>query len=319
MKTEQRASVRDQVEKPLVVILGPTGVGKTEISIELAERLGGEIVSADSRLVYRGMDIGTAKPNHSDRNRVMHHLIDIVDPDHFWSLADYQQAAKAAIDEIHQRDKLPMLVGGTGQYITAVCEGWTIPKQEPDQRLRSILEKWGREIGAEELHSRLSKLDPAAVNKIEPRNLRRTVRALEVIFHTGEKFSTQRTKKQSPYRLLRLGLIRPRDELYKRIDVRIQQMIDVGLIEEVRRLLKSGYSPSLPSMSAIGYNQIARYLQRSTTLEEAVADMKRLTRQFVRRQANWFKLDDPGITWFPVVDGIVERIESVIREFISND
>ena len=302
---------------PLIVILGPTAVGKSEIAIQLAERLDGEIVSADSRLFYRGMDIGTAKPTEVERSRVPHHLIDVAGVDEVWSLAVFQEAAQKTIAEIQAREHLPFLVGGTGQYVRAVTEAWDLPKQEPDPRFRAVLEAWGRALGEVEIHRRLSIVDPQAAAVIEPRNLRRTVRALEVIFRTGKRFSDQRRRGISPYKLLLLGLTRPRVELYVRIDARIQAMLDAGFVEEVRALLGRGYTLDLPGMSAIGYRQIAAYIQGQITLDEVVAQIKRLTRQFVRRQANWFKLDDPYIHWFQVGAGTVEEMEEVIREFLG--
>jgi tRNA dimethylallyltransferase len=287
-----------ETRAPLIVILGPTAVGKTEMSIQLAERMHGEIVSADSRLLYRGMDIGTAKPTAEEQARVPHHLIDVSTPDQTWSLAEYQQAAHRIITQSQQRGKLPFLVGGTGQYIHAITQGWQIPEVEPNRELRTFLEKWAAEISPGGLHERLAVLDPQAAQAIDPRNVRRTVRALEVILSTGKRFSEQRTKTASPYQLLQLGITRPRGELYQRIDQRIQMRLESGFIDEVRRLLESGYTPDLPSMSAIGYHEISQYLLGDITLEEAILLMKRRTRVFVRRQANWFRLDDPDIHWF---------------------
>ncbi len=301
------------VPSPLLVIVGPTAVGKTEFSIRLAERLHGEIVSADSRLFYRGMNIGTAKPSQADRVRVPHHLIDVVDPAETLSLAVFQQMAYQVIADIHARGKLPLLVGGTGQYVRAIIEGWNPPKQPPDLRLRDLLEKWAKSIGPFELHRRLALIDPEAANRIDPRNLRRTVRALEVILRTGKRFAEQRRQTTSPYSVLMVGLRRPRAELYHRIDERIDQMIAKGLIEEVQSLLDRGYSPDLPAFSAIGYRQIIQYLQGKCSLEEAVADIKRSTRQFVRRQSNWFKDTDPSIHWFDMQDGTLEQVEVLIR------
>lgn len=302
-----------EVTLPLLAIVGPTAVGKTEFSICIAERLQGEIVSADSRLFYRGMDIGTAKPLPEDRARVPHHLIDVADPNETWSLALFQRMAYQVIADIHARKKLPVLVGGTGQYIRAIIEGWDLPKQPPDLRLRYVLEKWARSVGAFELHRRLTFIDPEAASKIDPRNLRRTVRALEVIFRTGKRFAEQRQRATSPYSVLMIGLRRPRAELYHRIDERIDRMIANGLIEEVQTLLANGYSPDLPAFSAIGYRQIIQYLQGKCSLEEAVADIKRSTRQFVRRQANWFKENDPYIHWFDMQDNTLEQVEALIR------
>lgn len=301
---------------PLIVIVGPTAVGKTEISIQLAERLGGEIVSADSRLFYRGMDIGTAKPTAAERARVPHHLIDVAAPDETWSLAVFQKAAAAAIAEIHARGRLPFLVGGTGQYVRAVTRGWTPPAAGPNPNLRAELEALAQVRGELWLHEELRRLDPAAAEKIDPRNLRRTIRALEVIHLTGRKFSEQRAQTESPYRLLTIGLTRPRPELYARIDARIEAMFAAGLLDEVRSLLAQGYAPSLPSMSGIGYRQCCRVLAGEWTVEQAKAEMRRLTRVFVRRQANWFKPNDPLIHWFEAGKVDLSEIEAEIRSFL---
>jgi tRNA dimethylallyltransferase len=268
---------------PLLLIVGPTAVGKTELAIRLAQKLNGEIVSADSRLFYKGMDVGTAKPSREELARVPHHLIDIVNPDETLSLAVFQQKAQAVIADIHARDKLPFLVGGTGQYVRAVTEGWTPPEVVPNVKLRD---------------DKLRGLDEEAADKIDARNYRRTVRALEVIFTTGKKFSEQRGQGESPYHLISIGLSRPREELYRRVDERIDLMFANGFIDEVKGLIAQGYSADLPGMSAIGYRECVRVIQGELTVEQARMEMKRITRVFVRRQGNWFKESDPNIHWF---------------------
>ncbi len=303
---------------PLILIIGPTAVGKTEFAIQLAERLNGEIVSADSRLFYRGMDIGTAKPTAEEQARVPHHLIDIADPDEILSLAIFQQKAQEAIRGIHTRNKIPFLVGGTGQYIRAVTEGWTPPEVQPDERLRGELERLKEERGPDWLYEKLQELDPIAAEKIDPRNYRRTIRALEVILTTGRRFSEQRGQSQSPYHLIAIGLTRPRAELYERVDQRIDAMFKNSFLDEVRGLLAKGYSPSLPTMSAIGYREAIRVLNGEISEEQAKVEMRRITRVFVRRQANWFKESDPNIKWFRVEDGIVGEIESYLRNSLEN-
>jgi len=302
---------------PLIVLLGPTAVGKTELSLQLAERIGGEIVSADSRLLYRGMDIGTAKPTPAEQARVPHHLIDVADPDDVWTVARFQDAATAAIADIHRRGKVPLLVGGTGQYIWAVVEGWQVPRVPPRPELRAALERWGRAIGPEALHARLARLDPEAAARILPSNLRRTVRALEVIFATGRRFSAQQRKQPPPYDILILGLTRPRAELHARIDARIQAMLEAGWLDEVRRLLEAGYSPDLPAMSGIGYAELTAYLQGQISLAEAVRQIQRRTRRFVRRQANWFKADDPRIHWYRAGANTLEALWPTVETFLQ--
>ncbi len=301
----------------LILIVGPTAVGKTDLAIQLAERLDGEIVSADSRLFYRGMDIGTAKPTPEEQARVPHHLVDIAKPDEILSLAVFQQKARDAIADIHTRRKLPFLVGGTGQYIRAVTQGWAPPEVKPDEALRSELEKQKEEKGIYWLYEELKRRDPAAAEKIDPRNYRRTIRALEVIQITGKKFSEQRGQGESPYRLITIGLTRPREELYQRVDARIEAMYANGLLDEVKNLLARGYSPSLPTMSAIGYRECVAVLEGRMNVEEAKQLTRRATRVFVRRQANWFKESDPGILWFKAEDGIVEKIEKRIRQLVD--
>ena len=302
---------------PLIVILGPTAVGKTAVSIALAQRLHAEIVSADSRLFYRGMDIGTAKPTAQERQNLPHHLIDVAEPHETWSLALFQRQAMAVINDIHQREKLPFLVGGTGQYIRAITEGWDIPEQAPDASMRNSLETWARGIGAQGLYKRLQVIDPKAAANIDARNLRRTVRALEVIFRTGVRFSDQRQRGKAPFDVLQIGLSRPREELYARIDQRIENMFVEGFVKEVQVLLDKGYNRDLPSMSAIGYAQIASYLEGEATLDEAVVEIKRHTRQFVRRQTNWFKHTDPDIHWFEMDKDTVDAVEESVRNFIE--
>ena len=306
---------KNQKYIPLIVILGPTAVGKTELSIQLAERLGGEIVSADSRLFYRGMNIGTAKPTPTERARVPHHLIDVAAPDEIWNLAFYLREATSVIHKIHQRGNLPFLVGGTGQYIQALVEGWRIPTVEPDPALRDALSAWAEEIGPEGLRTRLATLDPDAAAEIDGPNVRRMIRALEVILRSGEAFSAQKRKGPTPFHVLRLGLTRPRQELFTRVDLRIENMLEAGFIDEVKSLLANGYSPNLPPLSAIGYQQIIHYLNNVITLEEAVRQIKSKTRKFVRRQANWFQFDDPEIHWFRVSEDTLTEMEEEIRGF----
>ena len=310
--------VGEERKPPLIIIIGPTAVGKTEIAIQLAERLNGEIVSADSRLFYRGMDIGTAKPSAAERERAPHHLIDIADPDEVWSLAVFQRAAHEVIRAIHTRKRLPFLVGGTGQYIRAVTQGWQPPPQAPNACLRNVLERMAEQYGSKWLYERLKTLDPAAADEIDTRNVRRTVRALEVIFGTGRRFSEQRGRSESPYHLLTIGLHRSRPELYARIDARIEAMFAAGFIEEVKSLLGKGYSHTLLTLSAIGYRECVAVIKSRMTLEEAKVQMKRLTRVFVRRQANWFRKSDPQIHWFEAGEtGIKDKIEAFIRAWLK--
>ncbi|MEI7848136.1 MAG: tRNA (adenosine(37)-N6)-dimethylallyltransferase MiaA [Chloroflexota bacterium] len=302
---------------PLIVIIGPTAVGKTTLAIQLAARLDGEIISADSRLFYRGMDIGTAKPTLEEMLQVPHHLINVANPDETWSLAIFQQKAREIINHLHELNKLPFLVGGTGQYIRAVTEGWTPPEVLPDPRLRSILESLATQYSPIWLHEKLRILDPISAERIDARNLRRTVRALEVIFTSGQTFSTQRGTSISDYRLITIGLKRPRPELYARIDERIENMFAQGLLGEVTKLLENGYTPDIPSMTAIGYRESIAVVQNKMTLDDAKVLIKRLTRIFVRRQGNWFKEEDPQIQWFDMNDDTFSAVEKYIRQSLT--
>ena len=302
---------------PVLLLVGPTAVGKTEIAIQLAERLNGEIISADSRLFYRGMDIGTAKPTREEQARVPHHLIDVANPDETWSLAQFQQEARTVIADIHARGKLPFLVGGTGQYVRAVTDGWSPPEVKADERLRKELERLAEAKGIYWLHAKLNILDPEAAEKMDARNVRRTIRALEVILTTGRKFSAQRGQADSPYHLIAIGLTRPRQELYARVDARIESMFAAGFVEEVRGLLEKGYSPELPSMTGIGYRECVGVVKGQWSEDAAKVQIRRATRVFVRRQANWFKPEDKSIHWFEVQENTVEEIHKFLHKLID--
>lgn len=301
--------------RPLVVIVGPTAVGKTAVSLRLAERLGGEIVSADSRQVYRGMDVGTAKATSQERVRVLHHLIDVVDPDETLTLAQFQRLAYAAIDDILARGRLSLLVGGSGQYIRAVVEGWGVPEVAPQARLRAALER----LRSDELARWLVALDPVAAGRIDRRNRRRVIRALEVTLVTGWPISALQRKSPPPYRVLQVGLTLARPLLYQRIDARVERMMEAGLLDEVRRLAER-YGWRVPAMSGLGYAQLGAHLRGELTLDEAVAAIKRETRRFVRQQANWFRRNDPAINWFDVAEPehTAEVVEKFVRDWLHD-
>jgi tRNA dimethylallyltransferase len=297
----------------LVVIVGPTAVGKSALAVELCEQFDGEIVSADSRQIYRDLGVGTAKPTPRERSRVPHHLVGLITPDRQLSLAEYQELAYQAITGIHSRGRLPFLVGGTGQYVRAVVEGWTIPRVPPQPRLRQEM----RERGPQALHARLAEVDPAAAARIDPRNVRRVIRALEVYEVTGQPISEAQKKHPPPYRILQLGLSMERQALYERADQRIECMIERGLLDEVRHLLAQGYGPDLSAMSGIGYAEMVKYLREEITLEEAVRRVKANTRRFIRHQYNWFRLDDSRIQWIDQGPGTVERAATIMRGWLS--
>lgn len=300
-------------DRPLIIITGPTAVGKTQISFDIVEHFRGEVISADSRLFYRGLDIGTAKPTAEERKRIKHHLIDNAEIDQTLSLAVFQQAVYRIAGQLWAENKVPFVVGGTGQFIRAIMEGWMIPPRKPDRGLRAVLEAWGEMIGPAALHQRLALIDPRAAEKIEPGNTRRSVRALEVIFLTGRLFSAQRVKQSRGFQYKVVGLMRPRSELYQRVDARIAQMFEDGLVEEVRHLLAQGYEADLPALSAIGYKEVIAHIHGEMEMEEVVRLMKKRTRSYIRRQANWFKPDDPSIRWFQMHPGIKDDIIQFIE------
>jgi tRNA dimethylallyltransferase len=274
---------------PLIAIVGATAVGKTALAVQLAHRLHGEIVSADSRQVYREMDIGTAKPTPAERAAAPHHLLDVVDPSETFSLAGYQEQASAAIAAITARGRVPLLVGGTGQYLAAVLEGWQVPRVEPQPALREALHAEAHARGAAALHARLAQVDAAAAASIAPDNVRRVVRALEVYEVTGQPISAQQTRQPPPYQITTLWLDMPRVQLYARIDARIDAMLAAGLLEEVRGLLERGYGWELSAMSGLGYRQFRPYFAGESTLESCVQRLKYDTHTFARRQFNWFR------------------------------
>ncbi len=302
---------------PLVIILGPTGVGKTSLAIKLAQGLNGEIVGADSRQIYRYMDIGTAKPTAAEQAQIPHHLIDFVEPDYNLGLAEYQDKAYEAIHALHARGKLPFLVGGSGQYITAIEEGWSIPRVLPDSDLRAELEAYATSHSAQALHDRLRQVDSISADRIHPNNLRRVIRALEVYILTGQAISKLQKKQPPPYRILTIGLRLDRAILYPRVDQRVDDMMAAGFVQEVQSLLDRGYHRDLPSMSGLGYLEIAEYLLNDAPLDEAIQKTKFSTHEFIRRQDVWFRGHDNGILWHNVEDMQPEAIEEFLRDWLQ--
>ncbi|NQV12969.1 MAG: tRNA (adenosine(37)-N6)-dimethylallyltransferase MiaA [Parcubacteria group bacterium] len=271
----------------LIVILGPTASGKTGLSLSLAQNFNGQIISADSRQIYRGMDIGTDKTTDSD---IPHHLIDIANPDEEFTLSDYQQAAFKIIES--EPTKLNFLVGGTGLYISAIVDNLQIPAVKPDEKLRSKLQK----MSSKKLLAELKKLDPVSAQKIDPQNKRRLIRAIEVCQVTGQPFSEQTTKGEPRVEALQIGLDVPREKLYTRINQRVDEMITAGLVDEVKNLLAKGYSKDLPAFSGIGYKEIISYLEKEISLDEATELIKRNTRRYAKKQLTWFRRDK-NIRW----------------------
>lgn len=291
-----------QPHRPLIVIIGPTAIGKTRFALALAQAITGEIIGADSRQVYQHMALGTAQPTPEQRALVAHHLIDFIPPDENLTLAAYQQMTYACVADIHARGKIPLLVGGTGQYITAVVEGWTIPEVPPNHDFRAQLESFVQMTpsASQILYERLQAVDPQAAEKIHPNNTRRVIRALEVYEETGIKFSDLQRKIPPPYTILELGLQMERQRLYDRADLRVDQMMADGFLQEVEYLLKLGYNRRLPSMSGLGYQQLAAHLLDALPLDDAIASTKIATHDFIRRQLTWFRKHDNGILWHNV-------------------
>lgn len=274
----------------IIVIAGPTAAGKTALSIELARRFGGEIVSADSRQVYRGMDIGTAKPTVEERNAVPHHLIDIKNPDEEYAVAEYKCDAIGAIRDILRRGRLPILSGGTGLYLDAVLRNLDIPSVKADPALRMKIEMEIREKGLEAVFRKLVALDPEAAYVVDPRNPRRVVRALEVALATGTPFTAQRKKNAPLFRALRIGLNPPGTALRERINARVEQMVRDGLLGEVETLVRS-YGPACHALDAIGYREMIRHLEGELMLARAVELIQLDTWHYARRQMTWFRRD----------------------------
>ena len=306
-----------ETKPKMLVIIGPTAVGKTALAVELGQAFDGEVISADSRQVYRHMDIGTAKATKEEQAAVRHHLIDVVDPDEELTLAHYKRLATETVEEVWSRGKLPILVGGTGLYVRALLEGWTVPEVPPNKALRDRLFAEAERLGPEALHASLAAVDPVAAQRIDARNVRRVVRALEVYEQTGVPISRLQRKQPPSYRLLKLGLTMPRPALYARIDARVERMLAQGLVAEVRWLESQGYGYDLPAMSGLGYRQIGQHLAGGLFLDQAVALIKRHTRRFVRQQYNWFRLADPTIHWLEVTCLDECALHKLVRGFVN--
>ena len=302
------------MKSPLICIVGPTAVGKTEIAIQFAQCLDAEIVSLDSRQIYREMDIGTAKPTPDQRGAVPHHLIDCVDVDQPFSVAGYQRLADNAIEEIREHGKRPMVVGGAGLYFRGLIDG-LFDGPGADAEIRSKLQREADEHGNVALHERLRQCDPEAANRIHPNNRVKVIRALEVYELTGEPISAlqQQWKTNEPrYPFRAFGLNMPREALYRRIEERVDQMVEVGLIEEVKGLLDQGYPRNCVAMQSFGYKELIDHLDGKRTLDEAITLLKQNTRRFAKRQLTWF-CNDSRIEWldisqFSSLDGIVDNL-----------
>ncbi|MEA3403473.1 MAG: tRNA (adenosine(37)-N6)-dimethylallyltransferase MiaA [Armatimonadota bacterium] len=284
---------------PLLVIAGPTAAGKTEMSLRVAQRVGGEIVSADSMQIYTGMDIGTAKPTAEERARAPIHLIDFIPPDGEYTVVDFTRDAERAILDIHHRGRLPILSGGTGLYLRALAEGFDFPPGPEDEEVRQRLHAEAEEVGSEALHARLAEVDPAAAQRIEPGDARRIVRALEVWELTGEPISAQQDVDAhggNHYNCAKYVLTAPRGVLFERIERRIDEMMEAGWLDEVRRLADSGVTSDCQSMQAIGYRHLLQHLSGERDLDETVRLIKRDTRRYAKRQMTWLRSGE-GYRW----------------------
>ncbi len=287
---------------PLIVVLGATATGKTAVGIQLAERVGGEIISADSSAVYRGLDIGSAKPTPEEQRRVRFHLIDVADPDEVFTAAKFRDLALQAIADIHARGKRALIVGGTGLYLRVLLHGFSLapPPTEPEVRAR-----WKAElerIGAPALHERLQQIDPDAAARIHPNDAMRITRALEVYEMTGVPISHWQQHAESELPALKIGLTMPREQLYTRIDQRVDQMIEAGMLQEVQTLLQKGYNPESPALKGLGYRHLIGYIQGRVDWNEAVRLWKRDTRRFAKRQSTWFR-KEPSVHWIDASQG----------------
>lgn len=306
----------------VIVLLGPTASGKTDWALRMAKAVDGEIISADSRQVYKKMDIGTAKPKGEWRwqasrrglfrtffvDDVPHHLIDIVDPGKPFTVAEFRDLAIKHVKVTDKQGHVPIVAGGTGLYISALVDNWYIPRVPANKKLRESLE----EQSVDALVSLLEKIDPASANAIDRRNKRRVVRALEVAILTGDSFVKQKKKGEPIFSFFQIGIDVPRDELYERIDRRIEDMIQSGLVDEIAKLLKQKYSWQLPSMSGVGYRQFRDHLEGQGMLEEAIAKLKKETRQFARRQMTWFRRDK-RILWCKTYEEAFALVEAFLR------
>ena len=299
---------------PLIAVAGPTGVGKTAVGIFLAERLDGEIVNFDSVQVYRYLDIGSAKPTPEERRRVPHHLVDFLEPSEAFNAAEFVARADEVIATLYARGKQPILVGGTGLYLKALLHG--LFEVGDVSFVREKLQARLQKEGLEALYAELKRVDPETATKVPPRDRVRILRALEVYYATGRPFSAlAREHAFAPrrYPCLKIGLTLPREELYRRLDLRVEAMLRAGLLEEVKGLLKKGFSPELKPLQAIGYRQLIAYLQGEISYEEAVRLIKRDTRRYAKRQLTWFRAD-PEIRWFHPQEK--EKILQECRRFL---
>ncbi len=298
----------------MVSIVGPTAVGKTQLAVSLAWRFGGEIISADSRQVYRHMDIGTAKPTVGERKRAPHHLIDIVDPNEDFGLGLFLGLAREQIHECRAKGVLPIVAGGTGQYVWALLEGWQVPKVPPNLEFRAAREREAVESGGAALYEELRRLDPARAAQLDSRNVRRVIRALEIIHSRQGPVTLANRPAESMSRTLVIGLTMKREELYRRIDLRVDRMMDGGFLEEVEALVERGYETGRGPLDSPGYRELGMYLAGQLSLDEALQRTKYRTHGLARRQCTWFKLSDTRIRWLDASTKCLEKRAAAMVE-----
>ncbi|AKG53512.1 tRNA dimethylallyltransferase [Dehalogenimonas sp. WBC-2] len=303
----------------LIAIVGPTGSGKSDLAVRLAKIYDGEVINADSRQLYRFLDIGVAKPTISDRGGIPHHLFDIIDPDKDFNLADYQKITRGSIKNVQSQNKLPFLVGGSGLYVWSVLEGWQIPQVPPNWELRQEMEEMAKSAGPEILYQRLVSIDPVAAEQIDSRNVRRVIRALEIGLSGGVKCGESQRKQPPPYHILVIGLTAERKALYDRVDLRIDKMIESGLVDEVRSLLAQGYAPDIPALKSVGYKEVISHITGEMDLTETVERIKAETHRLIRHQNNWFRLNDTRIHWLDIQQNYVTKCIKLMEEFLKEE
>lgn len=301
----------------IIVIVGPTAVGKTHVSVELARKLSTEVISADSMQIYKGMDVGTAKITEEEKHGIIHHMIDIVNPDEDYSVSEFKKDSEAIIDNLLLKNKIPVIVGGSGLYVNSLIYDLDFGNAKSNEKLREYYTYYHKEHGEDALYDKLMKIDPVSAEKIHKNNVKRVIRALEVYDITGKKFSELNTdirKESNKYDFILIGLSMERKILYERINQRVDEMLSNGLVGEVRKLIESGYDKNLVSMRGIGYKEIIDYLEGNMDLEEASYILKRNTRRFAKRQYTWF-LKDKNVKWFSMDN--LDEIDNTIKDILE--
>jgi len=318
--TKMNSSNATKAKSAVIVICGPTGIGKTSAAIAIATRYNGEIIGADSMQIYRQLDIGTAKPTRAEQSRIPHHMVNIAEPDESFDASRYLHLAREIVSSLHDRGVVPLVVGGTGLYIKALLYG-LFEAEKPDERIRQRLKAEAESVGGEEMHRRLGRIDPEAAGRIHLHDTVRIIRALETYEQTGQTLTAYHRRHgfpDSPYRVLKIGLNMEREMLYERINQRVNLMVAENLVEEVKTLMNMGYSENLKSMQSLGYRHMVDYLQGRLDWQEAVRTMKRDTRRYAKRQLTWLRAD-PQIVWTTPerIDELYPKIDSFLADTSS--